>query len=537
MDFGDLLMNTVRLFDGNQSLLAHYQELFRYILIDEYQDTNAAQYRMVRLLAGGRQNLCVVGDDDQSIYGWRGADLNNILSFEKDFPGTRVIRLEQNYRSTKKILRVASDLISRNQLRKGKRLWTENDEGEDLLLYRASDEKDEARFVVSEIQRGIASGRLKLNDFGIFYRVNAQSRLFEDELRSSGLPYEIFGGTRFYDRKEIKDLLAYFRVLINPKDSLSLKRILNVPPRGIGKKTMESLELYAERNQVPLREVLSHAESIVEVAKPTQKKLLEFGRQLDDWANRIPSIGFADLAKKILESSGYQEDLKSQETLEAENRLENLKEFLNVLGEFERSQPGGTILDFLEQVALIGDTDSYDPSQGRVPLMTLHLAKGLEFPVVFLVGMEEGLFPHSRSLDDPDEMEEERRLCYVGLTRAQSRIFISYAQKRRLYGGDQFPIPSRFLEEMPEEIVEKRSFDSDSLDTPEGDWSDPTIGFSQLPEEGTSLNVGTSVRHPLFGVGIVKRREGSGEQQKVTVYFRDGRVKTLVVKFAHLELV
>jgi len=533
MDFGDLLMKTVELFEQHPSVLTHYQELFHYLMIDEYQDTNAAQYRIVRLLAEKKGNLCVVGDDDQSIYAWRGADLNNILSFEKDFPGTRVIRLEQNYRSTQKILQVASQVVSHNFERKEKTLWTENETGSNAVLFSAPDEKGEARFVVDEIERGCREEGRRLNDFAIFYRTNAQSRTFEEALRERRLPYTIFGGVRFYDRKEVKDILAYLRVLVNPKDSLSLARIINAPARGIGKRTIEILEAYAARQDLPLRETLGLADQIDQLPTAQRTRLKEFGELMKRWEGGIPGCSIADFVKRILDESGYQEDLEKQETLEAEGRLENLQELLNVLEEFRRTRPEATLSQFLEEAALVGDTDSYDPARGVVPMMTLHLAKGLEFPVVFMVGMEEGLFPHGRSLDEPAGVEEERRLCYVGMTRAKKRVILTHALRRRLYGGDHYNLPSRFLEEVPEDLIEHRGIgETDRL----MEEALPADDYSQLPSEALSLSIGSHVKHPTFGVGVVKRREGKGERQKVTVYFQDGRVKTLMVKFASLEV-
>ncbi|MBI2981440.1 MAG: UvrD-helicase domain-containing protein, partial [Deltaproteobacteria bacterium] len=450
MDFGDLLMKTVLLFEKHPAVLEHYQDLFLYLMVDEYQDTNSAQYRLIRLLAEKRKNLCVVGDDDQSVYAWRGADIRNILSFEKDFPGTRVIHLDQNYRSSKRILKVASSVIANNLERREKTLWTENEEGSRLVVYSARDEKDEARFVVDEIERRLREGGARrYNDFAIFYRTNAQSRTFEEEFQKRKIPYEIFGGIRFYDRKEVKDILAYVRVLVNPKDSLSLKRLINTPARGIGKKTVELLEQYADRHNLPLREALSQAGAIDGLASGARQKLTEFSAALDRWLHQMESLRLPDLVKRIIEESHYEADLEKQDTIEAENRLENLRELLNVLEDFVRSNSSGTFSDFLEQVALVGDTDNWDPAKGMVPMMTLHLAKGLEFQTVFLVGVEEGLFPHSRSVENPTQIEEERRLCYVGMTRAKRELILTHAMRRNLYGGDQFPLPSRFLEEIP----------------------------------------------------------------------------------------
>ncbi len=451
-DFGDLIFRTVRLFQERPDILAQYQALFRYLMIDEYQDTNRAQYVLTRLLAEKHQNLCVVGDDDQSIYRWRGADLNNILNFERDNPGCRVIRLEQNYRSTQNILAIANQVISHNKGRKGKTLWSAREKGEQALVFVGQDEKEEARFVVGEILKERIQGR-RFNDMAIFYRTNAQSRTFEDELRKRKVPYTIFGGMKFYERKEIKDVLAYLRLLVNPKDSLALRRILNVPPRGLGPKALEILETVASQENLSLLEAVPRGAEAA--GKMTKNRILEFDRLIEGLKKEMTAkVRLVTLFEKIMEKTGLMEILDREKTIESQGRVENLRELLNVASEFQKETPEATPALFLEQVALIGDSDAYDPEKGILPMMTLHLAKGLEFPVVFMVGMEEGLFPHSRSLDEPEELEEERRLCYVGLTRSKEKIYLTLAARRRLYGGDQFNLPSRFLQEIPEELAD-----------------------------------------------------------------------------------
>ncbi len=534
MDFGDLIFKVVQLFRNSPMDLKAYQERFRYILIDEYQDTNHAQYVLSRLLTDSHKNLCVVGDDDQCVYKWRGADIKNILSFEADNPGCKVVRLEQNYRSTKTVLAIANQVIENNEGRKGKNLWSDHGEGEKATLYEAFDEKDEARFVVDEIVKQAAAGR-RYNDMAIFYRTNAQSRTFEDELRRQKIPYTIFGGTKFYERKEIKDIIAYLRVLVNPQDSLNLKRIINVPPRGLGKKAIEALESFASVQSISLYESLKRTSEISELPTMSRSRLASFLVLVEGFRREIEDrLKLSLLVEKIIQESGYAEMLEREKTVESEGRLENLTELLTVAEEFEKSVEGSDPSLFLDQVALVGQTDTYDPEKGILPMMTLHLAKGLEFPVVFLVGMEEGLFPHSRSQDEPEEVEEERRLCYVGLTRAREKIYLTRAEKRRLYGGEQFNPASRFLDEMPANLVDvvrphRRSFDAD----PESTWND----FDQRPEEEIGLRSGTAVRHPTFGAGVVKRREGTGDGEKVTVYFNNGLVKVLMVKFANLSVV
>ncbi|HEX5038485.1 MAG TPA: 3'-5' exonuclease, partial [bacterium] len=381
------------------------------------------------------------------------------------------------------------------------------------------------------------------NDFAIFYRTNAQSRSFEDELRRNRVPYTIFGGMKFYERKEIKDILAYLRVLVNPPDSVNLKRIINVPARGLGTKSEESLEAFASDYEIPLYEAMKRVSEVAALNAGAKKKIQEFYALMENLrAFAASEGGVAKVIDKVIDDSGYREMLEAEGTVEAEGRLENLDELLNVAGEFETSNPDAKLFDFLDQIALSGDTDSYDPEQGMVPMMTLHLAKGLEFPVVFLVGLEEGLFPHSRSLDDPEEMEEERRLCYVGVTRARKKLFLTLAARRRLYGGEQFNLPSRFLEEMPEELVERREggHHAEAPRLRRSEFFDDTFGdsdFNQDVEEENGIRIGATVTHPSFGVGVVKKREGKGESEKVTVYFQNGLVKTLVVKYANLSAV
>ncbi len=547
LDFGDLIFRVVSLLQSQPDLLTRYQELFRQILVDEYQDTNHAQYVLTKLLAQTHRNLFVVGEDDQSIYRLPRANIQNILNFEVDYPDARVIRLEQNYRSTQTILSIANQVISFNRGRKGKNLWTSHRGGGKAVVYTAGDERDEARFVIEEIQKRVQEGGKRLNDFAIFYRTNAQSRTFEDELLRHRLPYTIFGGMKFYERKEIKDILAYLRVLVNPQDSINLKRILNVPARGIGGKAEERLEDLASEREIPLYAALAKAGEIAELNAGSKKKIAEFHGLLERLRQEMTTLpGVAQILEKIIYETGYDEMLRLEKTVEAESRLENLEELLNVASEFEKSGPA----IFLDQVSLVGDTDNFDAQMGTVLLMTLHLAKGLEFPVVFLVGAEEGLFPHQRSLDDPEEMEEERRLCYVGVTRARENLYVTHASRRRLYGGDQFNLPSRFLQEMPEELMERKGLSEESgfagserggvgagrRETP---FQDDDFGFEFDQTQKMDLSpfkVGTAVQHPSFGVGVIKKREGKGEGEKVTVYFKNGQIKTLIVKFANLSL-
>lgn len=531
LDFGDLIFRAVELLQKNPQILESDQDRFQYIMIDEYQDTNRAQYILTKILAAKHRNLCVVGDPDQSVYRWRGADIQNILNFESDYAGCKVVKLEQNYRSTQNILTIANNVIGHNSGRKGKTLWTENLAGEKAMIYVAKDEKDEARYVISEIMRRQQEGR-KYNDFAIFYRTNAQSRIFEDELRKNRVPYIIFGGVRFYDRKEIKDLLSYVRILVNPRDSLNLKRIINVPPRGLGAKAIEHLENLASEKDITLYEAAGRADEIADMASTTRNRIRDFYRKMENLkTDAAEGKNVAALIQRILEETGYAEMLEREKTVESENRLENLGELLTVADDFDKSVPETSAALFLDQVALVGQTDTYDPEKGILPMMTLHLAKGLEFPVVFMVGLEEGLFPHSRSLDQAEELEEERRLCYVGMTRAREKLTLTLAERRRLYGGEQFNLPSRFLNEIPEALVEKIENKAPRFSEFEDSYA--SDDFDQR-EDDERLKIGSSVQHPTFGRGVIKRREGKGEQEKVTVYFHNGQIKTLMVKFANL---
>jgi DNA helicase-2/ATP-dependent DNA helicase PcrA len=564
LDFGDLIYRVVTLFRSRPEVLARYHDLFHHILVDEYQDTNHAQYVLTQLLASKHRNLCVVGDDDQSIYRWRGANIQNILNFEQDYPDCRVIRLERNYRSTPTILAIANEVIGQNFGRKGKNLWTDETggRGEKALLYTARDEADEARFVVDEIEKRMkdnSGASARYDDFAIFYRTNAQSRSFEDEFQKRRIPYAIFGGMKFYERKEIRDITAYLRVLVNSRDSVNLKRILNVPARGLGAKAEERLENFAARMEITLYEAMGRVFEIQEMQNPAKKKIQDFHRLLETLKTDVLTTKpLTALVEEILDRTGYADLLRQEGTIESESRLENLQEFLNVVSDFEKENPDVARTEgaaaFLDRIALSSDSqenDQYDANRGMVPMMTLHLAKGLEYPVVFLVGLEEGLFPHSRSLDDREEMEEERRLCYVGVTRARRKLILTHAARRRLYGGEQFNLPSRFLEEMPEELLEKRnpyssyyssgssgveakrprSFSGDDWDSPSKD-----VVFDDIVEEA-ACRAGDTVSHPVFGAGIVQKHEGRGDAQKVTVRFHDGNLKTLMVKFAQLTLI
>jgi DNA helicase-2/ATP-dependent DNA helicase PcrA len=611
LDFNDLIMLTVRLFNEHPEVLRSYQELFRYIMVDEYQDTNHAQYRMIRMLASVHRNLCVVGDDDQSIYAWRGADIANILDFEKDYRDAVVIRLEQNYRSTKNIIKAAGEVVKRNTGRKGKTLWTENPEGELISYYTARDEHDEAAFATREIERlkGTvpelrAEGRrfgtvpamgedhppLQFKDFAVFYRTNAQSRVMEDLLMRSGIPYNIVGGMRFYDRAEIKDVLAYLKVIANPSDSVSLKRIINTPQRGIGDATLEKVEGYAAERGITLYEVISEVaggqwsvagEPLSKGPRLKLNSFYELMERLGKYAGTVPDLraeqsgapshavrpelvegerrlrtgvesgpspinakfGVARLVQLVLDETKYIEKLKEEKTEEALGRVENLEEFITVAEEFDEKAEEKTLRAFLDQVALVSDVDDYEGATDRVTLMTLHSAKGLEFPVAFIIGMEEGLFPHSRSKGDPNGIEEERRLCYVGMTRAQKKLYLLNARQRRVFGMEQVNPPSMFISEIPNNLIEIVGAGFKPAPTANQAMAkflerQQSAGSQDRPVEGlsrTSFKVGAKVRHGTLGIGVVKGTEGSGDAEKVTVQFQSG-VKKLMARFAGLEV-
>jgi len=601
VDFGDLIVLTLRLFREHTDVLERYQGRFLHVLVDEYQDINPAQYAFVKHLAGAHGNLCVVGDDDQSIYRWRGADLKNILSFERDFPGTRVIKLEQNYRSTKRILEAANAVIQCNRSRRPKTLWTENEKGVPVDLFSAEDGGDEASHVVGLVRRLGEKEGLSYKDFAVFYRIHAQSRLLEEELLLYNIPYTVIGGVRFYDRKEVKDALAYLRILVNPADAVALRRIINVPRRGIGGVTLAAMgRLASEGNTTLYRALEQAAQGGVIGAGPT-KRLRGFHEMMEELRRSAESKGPADLIEEILDRSGYMDKLSRERTEEAQGRAENLRELVVAARDFEAEfqerddfpdmegpvgtgpmsemQPQDFVRPFLERVSLVAGVDMLGDDASRVTLMTLHSAKGLEFPVVFLVGLEEGLLPHNRSMGDPAELEEERRLCYVGMTRAEKRLFLCHAEYRSLFGQFQMNRPSRFLEDIPpgmltiggervvgeEEEVESETVEkivpgetyidySCSQETPafrpgrgRGRASAAPVGgniFGPVSPEPTGgepeqkvPGPGTRVLHPKFGIGVVRKVEGAGEGAKVWVQFQRFGLKRLALKYAPLELI
>ncbi|GMB09185.1 DNA helicase PcrA [Thermolongibacillus altinsuensis] len=529
LDFDDLIMTTIQLFKRVPEVLHYYQRKFQYIHVDEYQDTNKSQYLLVKMLAERFKNLCVVGDSDQSIYRWRGADIQNILSFEKDYPNAKVILLEQNYRSTKRILQAANAVIENNMQRKPKKLWTENEEGNKIVYYEAMTEVDEAQFVVGKIKEYVDLGKRSYSDFAILYRTNAQSRVMEEMLLKANIPYKIVGGMKFYDRKEIKDILAYLRVIANPNDDISLTRIINVPKRGIGASSLDKITAYAAERGVSIFDALKEIDQIGLSAR-IMAPLVEFRNQIEHWGQMQHYLSVTELVEDVLDRSGYRDMLRAEKTLEAHSRLENIDEFLSVTKHFESVSEDKSLIAFLTDLALVSDIDQLDDSSEEqksdaVVLMTLHSAKGLEFPVVFLIGMEEGIFPHSRSLSDDDEMEEERRLAYVGITRAEEELFLTRAQMRTLFGQTNINSPSRFIDEIPEELIEN------VRKTMERKPVARTIQTNVQTE--TEWKVGDKVSHKVWGTGTVVRVKGNGDDQELDVAFPSPiGIKRLLAKFA-----
>ncbi|MDI3522860.1 MAG: ATP-dependent helicase UvrD/PcrA [Bacillota bacterium] len=549
LDFDDLLRLTVEVLTTWPDALAYWQGRFRHILVDEYQDTNHAQYELVRLLAGEHQNLFVVGDDNQSIYGFRGADIRNILEFERDFPHAEVIKLEENYRSTQTILDAANYLVANNIQKKDKHLWTANGRGDKLRLYAADDGEDEARFVVEEVEHLLGRG-FRLRDCAVLYRTNAQSRLLEEAFLNERVPYRIVGGLRFYERLEIKDTLAYLRLLVNPDDTLSLERVINTPRRGVGLQTQARLLAFARENGLDPLAAAARAGEIAGVQKKAAAALVEFGRTMRELADLALHAPLTDLVAAVLDRTGYLAALRAERTPEAQSREENLNEFLNVAKSFMATNEDASLPAFLATISLFTDQDNYDTGAEAVTLMTLHSAKGLEFPVVFLVGLEEGLFPHSRSLERESELEEERRLCYVGLTRAKKRLYLSYAQERYLYGNVTLTTPSRFIAEIPDHLVRRvrRPGEEEAAPAPGGArpgrerrTARPAAAPAAVEkEEGFARGAagwrpGDRVEHKKFGAGTVVRCRGEGEDAIITVAFPGAGVKDLAVRYAPLK--
>ncbi len=530
MDFDDLLNNALEILASFPDSREKYGKLFKYILVDEFQDTNRVQYEFVRLLAGEHRNICVVGDDDQSIYSWRGANIENLFDFQKDFPEARTVFLEQNYRSTQLILEAANWIIQNNFRLKPKRIWTESERGQKITWRSVANEQSEAQAIVDEIETLRGRDGLPYSDFAIFYRTNAQSRVIEDKLRAAGIPYTIIGGVKFYDRKEIKDILAYLKVITNPDDSVSLRRIINMPPRGIGKSTLEKVEAFTAKNQLSLLEALARSSEIPGLRSSAQDNLSAFHQYVTRLREAKDKVTAADLIREVIESSGYADMLQQDPTFEARSRLENLDELLSSAAETAETTGDSSVDVFLENASLRTDIDDWDQTRDVVTLMTLHMAKGLEFPEVFIAGLEEDLFPHANSLKSDRGLEEERRLCYVGLTRAKKRVVLTSADTRRIRGAVLPQVPSRFLNEIPEDLLE----------IPEKSEPPHKGGveyYQEIPDyDDPSFRPGDVVEHVAFGCGTVSAVSGSGERLKVAVrFFRDNKKRDLVVKFAGLR--
>lgn len=575
MDFDDLIMMTLRLFDTNKDVLAYYQQRYQYIHVDEYQDTNHAQYQLVKLLASRFKNICVVGDADQSIYGWRGADMQNILDFEKDYPSAKVVLLEENYRSTKTILQAANDVIKNNQNRRDKKLWTQNADGEQIVYYRANDEHDEAVFIASTISNMCQGNEKNFKDFAVLYRTNAQSRTIEEAFLKSNIPYTMVGGTKFYSRKEIRDVISYLNIIANPSDNISFERIVNEPKRGVGPGTMEKLRFFAFQNEMSLMDASSNLLMSPLKGKVAQS-IMDLANLLLDFRLKLDNLTITELTEQLIDQSGYLEALRIQNTLESQARIENLEEFISVTKNFDDNQNNveedESGLDrlgrFLNDLALIADTDNGEADVAEVTLMTLHAAKGLEFPVVFLIGMEEGVFPLSRASEDPAELEEERRLAYVGITRAEQVLFLTNANTRTLFGKSSYNRPTRFLREISDQLLsyqglarpanssfgvrysqQKTSEFGQGMSLSQAIQSrksqaqnkervsslaDGHIPFGNNLAQSDSIDwqIGDIAQHKKWGDGTVLEVSGSGKTMELKIKFPDVGLKKLLASVA-----
>ena len=581
MDFDDLIMMTLRLFDKNPDVLAYYQQRYQYIHVDEYQDTNHAQYQLVKLLASRFKNICVVGDADQSIYGWRGADMQNILDFEKDYPEAKVVLLEENYRSTKKILQAANEVIKNNRNRRPKKLWTQNDEGEQIVYYRANDERDEAVFVASTIDNIVREKVKNFKDFAVLYRTNAQSRTIEEALLKSNIPYTMVGGTKFYSRKEIRDVISYLNLIANTSDNISFERVVNEPKRGVGPGTLEKLRNFAYEQNMSLLDASANI-MLSPIKGKAAQGVYDFANMILNLRDQLDGLSITDTVEAILDKSGYLDALSMQQTLESQSRIENIEEFMSVTKNFDETNTDGTedetgidrLGRFLNDLALIADTDDGEAEAAEVTLMTLHAAKGLEFPVVFLIGMEEGVFHLSRASEEPDELEEERRLAYVGITRAEEILFLTNANTRTLFGKTSYNRPSRFLREISDDLLQYQglarpansSFGvrftkeepiqfgqgmslQQALQTRKANaqpqkhtggaqpFSKATGGlpFSKASDSGNSATdweIGDIAHHKKWGDGTVLEVTGSGKTQELKIKFPEVGLKKVLASVA-----
>ena len=539
LDFDDLLLYPLELFDKHPKILAKYQKKWKYILVDEYQDTNRPQFFFLTRLSESNEQICVVGDDDQSIYGWRGADVTNILDFEKFFPSCRIFTLEKNYRSTQQILDAATAVVTHNDRRAKKMLVAENGSGELLGLIETRDELEEADAIISALEKEIKLNKRTFNHFAVLYRTNAQSRSLEDSFRRMGIPYNLIGSVRFYDRKEVKDVLAYLRLVINLKDTISLRRIVNFPPRGIGMKTMDKCVLQAEADHLELFDVLKKAEKLPIRGKQSDS-LIEFYKLIKKYHGLRNKLSASELSRSLIEEAGILSQFKKSLGPDDRERYENVVELLNSIDEFCAKRPDSNLSDFLEDVSLLSDIDHWNDSDNRVTLMTVHSAKGLEFPVVFVSGLDDGLFPLYVALEKKKELEEERRLFYVALTRAQERVFLLYATNRRRMGGENMlGMPSRFIGEIPAEFLDRIEFQSALTRRVVGGslQKNTRVTVTRTVTTFDDFKVGDMVEHSIFGVGKIMVLSGSGENQRVGVIFKDGTKKKLIVKYANLTKV
>ena len=583
MDFDDLIMMTLRLFDKNPDVLAYYQQRYQYIHVDEYQDTNHVQYQLVKLLASRFKNICVVGDADQSIYGWRGADMQNILDFEKDYPEAKVVLLEENYRSTKKILQAANEVIKNNRNRRPKKLWTQNDDGEQIVYYRANDERDEAVFVASTIDNIIREEGKNFKDFAVLYRTNAQSRTIEEALLKSNIPYTMVGGTKFYSRKEIRDVISYLNLIANPADNISFERVVNEPKRGVGPGTLEKIRNFAYEQNMSLLDASANI-MLSPIKGKAAQGVYDFANMILNLRDQLDGLSITEAVEAVLDKSGYLDALSMQQTLESQARIENIEEFMSVTKNFDETNTDGTedetgidrLGRFLNDLALIADTDDGDMEAAEVTLMTLHAAKGLEFPVVFLIGMEEGVFPLSRASEEPDELEEERRLAYVGITRAEEILFLTNANTRTLFGKTSYNRPSRFLREISDDLLQYQGlarpanssfgvrftkeeptqfgqgmslqqalqtrkanaqpqrhtgaqpFSKATGGLPFGKTSDPS-------NSATDWEIGDIAHHKKWGDGTVLEVTGSGKTQELKIKFPEVGLKKVLASVAPIE--
>lgn len=540
MDFDDLLLKPIELFANNEKILSKYKKMFKYILVDEYQDTNKAQYELLKMLSPLKDKVCVVGDDAQSIYSWRGAEIKNMLNFKKDFKGAKIFRLEQNYRSTKMILAAADSVIKNNTGQIQKTLWTQNNDGEELTVMRASDEKDEAFQISKRIKKEITTRKLSLNDIAIFYRINSQSRALEDALRREKIPYKIVGGVEFYRRKEVKDILAYLRMLSNQNDEESLLRIMNFPQRGIGNTSISKMILFARKLNISLFTTMSRVFEVIEVKERIQKNVKQFKQLLDKYIDLKSQLSLGELTAALIDDLGILKIYKEEHTQESLARYDNIQELVSAVQDFSKTNPTATLDDFLSEVSLIAGVDQYDEKINSVTMMTIHSAKGLEFPIVFITGCEEDIFPLSQKFDNDSKLEEERRLFYVAVTRAKEKVFLSYARSRYRFGEVAYQSKSRFLDELDEATYEELNGAAGrKVGRKKKTFYDEYYqeGYDEFDQERRSLRVGSRVSHAVFGIGKILQITGIGDMQRVAIAFETQGTKQLLSKFANLKLI